>query len=66
METKVGVYVCKGCEIAKSLDVEKLVKLATGEGKVPVCKAHGVLCSQEGVAMIRQDIAEQGDRKSVV
>lgn len=60
MEPKTGVYICKGCDIGKSLDVDKLVKLATGEGKAPICRTHDILCSQEGVELIKKDIENEG------
>ena len=31
MDTKIGVYICKGCDIAKSIDLEQLSEVATGE-----------------------------------
>jgi len=60
MEKKVGVYVCKGCDIAKSLDIDKLCEDITREKKIPVCRTHDTLCSPEGVALIRSDIESEG------
>ncbi len=57
MAEKLGVYICSGCSIGDSLDTEKLVKVATGEYKAPVCRVHPFLCSPEGVDTIRQDLA---------
>ena len=57
METKVGVYICKGCDIGKSVDTDKLTEVATDEMKAAVCKCHDVLCSAEAVGSIRSDIA---------
>jgi quinone-modifying oxidoreductase subunit QmoB len=34
--------------------------VATREGKMPSCKEHAMLCSAEGVQMIRDDIANEG------
>ena len=31
MDTKIGVYICKGCDIGKSVDVDKLSEVATDE-----------------------------------
>ncbi len=56
METKIGVYICRGCDIAKAVDIEKLVAEATKGGKAAVCKAHDILCAAETVESIRQDI----------
>jgi len=66
METKVGCYVCKGCEIAQSLDVDKLIELATGEMKTAVGKSHDALCSPEGVELIKSDVAAEGLNRVVV
>jgi len=66
METKVGCYICKGCEIAQSVDVDKLVELSTGEMKAAVGKSHDALCSQAGVEVIKNDIASEGLNRVVV
>jgi quinone-modifying oxidoreductase subunit QmoB len=59
MDTKIGVYVCKGCDIGKSLDVDKLLEAAR-EKEAAVCKAHDALCAPEGVQLIRDDIEKEG------
>jgi len=66
MEAKTGVYICKGCDIAKALDIDKVSKVATGEVKAAVCKCHDILCSAEGVKMIRTDIESEGVNRVVV
>jgi len=66
METKVGVYICKGCEIGKSIDLDKLTEVATGEMKAAVCKCHDVLCKAEAVEAIRSDISSEGLNRVVV
>ena len=66
METKIGVYICKGCDIAKSLDVEKLSEVDTGETNAHICKTHDVLCSPEGVASVRADIESEGLNRVVI
>jgi len=66
MDPKIGCYICKGCEIGKTVDVDKLVELATGEGQVPVCKTHDILCSPEGIEIIRNDIKNEGVNRVIV
>ncbi len=66
MDTKVGVFICKGCEIAKSLDIDKLIEVATDECQVPVCKVHDMLCSLETVAHIKTDIEKEGLNRAVI
>lgn len=60
MEKKFGVYICKGCGIADALDTEKLIADSSSAGKIPKdkFKSHDILCSPEGVALIKSDIAE--------
>ncbi len=60
MEKKIGVYICSGCDIDKSIDPEGLEKVAKNEYKVPICKTHPFLCSQEGLQLIKDDQKNEG------
>lgn len=64
MDKKLGVYICGGCSIGESLNVDALVQVAQKEHKVPVCRTHPFLCGSEGVALIQQDLA--GDAVNAV
>jgi quinone-modifying oxidoreductase subunit QmoB len=55
MEKKTGVYICSGCDIDKAVDTAGLEKVAANEYKVPVCKTHPFLCSQEGIQLLKDD-----------
>jgi quinone-modifying oxidoreductase subunit QmoB len=66
MDKKIGVYVCTGCKIGDSLDVEKLTNVATSEYKVPICKTHSFLCNDDGVEMIKNDIDKEGVNSIVI
>lgn len=48
-------YICSGCDIGDSLDIEKLSGVATGMN-VEV-KTHDILCSEAGLKIIEDDIA---------
>jgi len=57
MEKKYGVYICKGCGIGDSIDIEKLAKSAKSATiKEEDIKTHDILCSPEGLQMIKGDI----------
>ncbi|MBA4372658.1 MAG: heterodisulfide reductase subunit A [Thermodesulfovibrio sp.] len=60
MEKKFGVYICKGCGIGETVDIEKLKKNTAGGARVPAeqIKEHGILCSPEGLELIRNDVKE--------
>ena len=60
MDKKLGVYICTGCGIGDSLDIDALKKVASKEFKAPVCKTHSWLCGTEGVEMIKADVAGEG------
>ncbi len=60
MDKKIAAYICTGCGIGDALDVEALSSVATGECKAELCKTHPNLCSQEGVQLIKDDIAKEG------
>jgi quinone-modifying oxidoreductase, subunit QmoB len=57
MGSNQGVYICSGCSIGESLDLNRLMGVAQKEYKVPVCKIHPFLCGEEGVSIIRKDLA---------
>lgn len=55
-EKKFAGYLCTGCGIGERLDPRQLIQIATREGKMASCKQHPMLCSAEGVQLIRDDI----------
>jgi quinone-modifying oxidoreductase subunit QmoB len=55
-EKKIAAYICSGCDIGKSLDVEALRKVATEEFGIETCREHAWLCGPEGVESIKNDI----------
>jgi quinone-modifying oxidoreductase subunit QmoB len=59
-EKKHAAYICKGCELGTRLDAAALVKVATKEGKMQLVREHDFLCSAEGVALIKNDIDNEG------
>ncbi|TKJ40787.1 heterodisulfide reductase subunit A [candidate division LCP-89 bacterium B3_LCP] len=59
VETKLGAYICTGCDIGKSVDIEALEKLCTDELKIPVCKTHEKLCATDALKMIQDDIKSE-------
>jgi quinone-modifying oxidoreductase, subunit QmoB len=61
MDKKYGVYICKGCGIGDSVDIEKLVKSSkSGPIKEENIKTHDILCSPEGLQLIKGDIKKDG------
>jgi len=50
----VAVFLCRGCDIGASLDMEALEKVATEEHCVALCRSHSFLCGDEGVAQIKE------------
>jgi len=62
MDKKIGIYICSGCDIGDSLDVEALVK-ASSPHQV---KTHEFLCSEEGTAVINDDVKNEGVNTVVI
>lgn len=61
MDKKYGVYICMGCGIGDSIDIEKLVKSSkSGPNKQENIKTHDILCSPEGLQLIKGDIKKDG------
>jgi quinone-modifying oxidoreductase subunit QmoB len=59
-DKKFAAYICTGCGIGERLDAGQLESTAKRDGKMPECKQHEMLCSKEGVQMIRDDIDNNG------
>jgi quinone-modifying oxidoreductase subunit QmoB len=59
-ERKYAAYLCKGCGIGEVINFADLSKVATREAKLQNVKENDVLCSPEGLEMIKQDIANEG------
>jgi len=53
---KFAGYICTGCGIGERLDASQLETTAKRDGKLAEVKQHAMLCNQEGVKMIRDDI----------
>ena len=66
IETKVGVYLCSGCEIGDCLNMDELAKVATVENKIPVCKINPWLCSAESIETIKKDINDEKLNRVVI
>lgn len=66
MDRKLAVYICTGCGIGESLDIEQLSKVATKDCKAPLCRNHANLCGKEGVQLIKEDIANEGANVLVI
>jgi len=58
VDRKLAVYVCKGCDIGASLDIDALKDVATSELEVELCREHECLCGAGGRELIRQDVLE--------
>jgi len=54
-----SVYL-QGLRLGERLDADALVKIAQKDGKVRWRKSHEFLCNADGVAMIKNDIANEG------
>lgn len=57
MDKKYGVYICTGCGIGDTLDMEDLVDVPDEEGVN--CTTHPFLCSKEGVELIQKDVDDE-------
>jgi quinone-modifying oxidoreductase subunit QmoB len=66
MEKKIGLYICKGCGIGEAINTEKISNIAKNALRVPVVVEHDVLCSKQGIELIKKDIAEQGVNSIVI
>ena len=66
IETKVGVYLCSGCGIGETLNFDQIIKVASNENKVPICKVDNWLCSEDCIGTIKKDIENEGLNRVVI
>ena len=52
MDKKYGVYICEGCGLGESLDIEKLCDVPKEEGLA--VKTCPILCGKEGVELLKK------------
>jgi quinone-modifying oxidoreductase subunit QmoB len=64
MDKKYGVYICTGCGIGDSLDIDGLC--ATVKKARKTAKTHPFLCGPDGVAMLKKDISDEGVNTLVI
>ncbi|HEY3359264.1 MAG TPA: hydrogenase iron-sulfur subunit [Polyangia bacterium] len=66
MDKKLRAYICTGCGIGEALDTAKLCQVVQGEMKVPDCVTHAFLCGDEGRALLRVAVEQDGVNTLVV
>ncbi len=66
MEKKIGLYLCTGCSIGETINVDPIVNIAKNALKVPVIKSHFAMCGKEGVDLIKNDIKNEGVNTVVI
>ncbi len=66
MDKKTAVYVCRGCDIGDSLDLDALGEVAADEFSPEFCRDHACLCGDEGRELISRDIRDEGVNTIVV
>jgi quinone-modifying oxidoreductase subunit QmoB len=60
MDQKIGVYIDTGYGIGEALDIDALCAVANDEFSPAVCRAERFWSSPDKLAIIKNDIAEQG------
>lgn len=64
MDKKLGIYLCQGCGIGESLNVEKLVQAASREHPAPVIRRSSAFCLEDA-RVIQEDVGK-GEVDTVV
>ncbi len=59
-DKKFAGFICTGCGIGERLDAGQLETTAKRDGKMAICHQHEMLCSKEGVQLIRDTIDNEG------
>lgn len=65
MQKKINIYVCSGCEIGNSIDINDLKWKICEKNAGVNFKQHSFLCGNEGIKEIKNDI-EKGGAEAVI
>lgn len=65
-ETRVGVYLCSGCGIGESINIDLLKKVAINENRVHLCNVRPLLCCNESIQDIKADIEKDGLNRIII
>ena len=65
-EKKVAVWICRGCDIDQSIDVDALEQVAGQACDPQLCQSHPCLCGDDAVELIKNQIQQQGVNALVV
>ncbi len=65
MDKKYSAYICTGCGIGDTLDIEALSEVVTGEMSM-ACKTNEFLCGSAGRALIEKDMNDDGVNTVVI
>ena len=60
MSDKISVFICSGCDIGKSVDLDAIAKLPGEEFSIQDVETHECLCGEDGVAKVRAALAGGG------
>lgn len=64
---RTGFYICRGGEdLAKTIDIDDIVRFAGEQSGVVVARDHPYLCRDTGLALIKNDIEEMALNRVVV
>ncbi len=58
-DVKTAAYLCTGCGLGEAFDFAQLERIAKREGKMALVRQHEMLCRDDGVQLIRDDIANE-------
>ena len=56
---KIGVYVCSGCGIGQSLDIDTLQSAASENIEISISRVHSFLCQKKYCEIIHNDIIDK-------
>ena len=56
---KIGVYVCSGCGIGQSLDIDALQSAASENNDISISRIHSFLCEKKSCETIHNDIVDK-------
>ena len=65
-KNKTSIYICSGCEIGNSINIDSLKDISEKEFQITCFKQHPNLCSKNGIELIKKDIEKISPKAIVI
>jgi len=63
---RISIYICSGCDIGNSINIDSLKDISEKEFQITCFKQHPNLCSKNGIELIKNDMKETSAKAIII